>query len=75
LRQVVEPLVHRGEIAAIGIVSGQRRRLHAFLLGLLDDHGVEPFAQRHARPARRCFGGFAGFRPYPFQTPRHAKSH
>ena len=75
LRKIVEPMAHRGEVAAVGIAVGQRRRLHAFQFGLLDDHGVEPIGKRHAGPARRLFCGFAGFRPYPFQTPRHAKSH
>jgi len=46
-RDVIEPRMHRGELVAVVIVI-ERRRLHAFFLGLLNDDGVEPFAQRHA---------------------------
>ncbi len=62
-------------IAAIAVVIAMRVRVDAFVLGLLQDHGVEPFSQRHARPARRFSCRLAGLGPYPFHAPRHAKFH
>jgi len=66
--------MHAG-VLAVGIAIVMRVRVDALFLGLLQDHGVEPLAQRHARPARRFSCCLAGFRPYPFHAPRHAKFH
>src|SRR5512135_3570627 len=62
-------------VVAIGVVIVMRVRVDALVLGRLQDHGVEPFAQRHARPARRFFRRLAGFRPDPFHAPRHDEFH
>ena len=48
-----------------------RTRSNAFLLGLVDDHGVEPFAQRHARTARR----FDRRSPLPAVSLSHSTGH
>jgi len=70
-REIVEALIDRGEFVAIGFVVVIVRNV----LGLLQDDGVEPVAQRHARPARRFFRGLARFRPDAFDTPRDAEFH
>jgi hypothetical protein len=75
LRKIVKPVVYRGNIVIPKMVIGRGRRLHACQLGLVDDHGVEPIFQRHARATRRLFGGFARFRTDLFGTPRDAKFH
>jgi len=58
--EVVEPLIHRGEIVAVGFIGiGARLHVHGFLLGLLDVLGIEPFAR----------GVFRRFAFRPFQSP------
>ena len=73
---VVQPLMHAGQFVAIGIVIvAIGRAVRAVFFGLLQDHGIQPFAQRHAGAARRFLCSLAGFRPYAFHTPRDGKFH
>jgi hypothetical protein len=69
-RNVVKAVMDDGEFIVVIVVI-----VHAVFRCLLQDDGVQPFAQRHARPARGFPCRLARFRPYAFDTPRHAKFH
>jgi hypothetical protein len=70
--EVVELLIDGGKFAAIDFVIV----VVGTVLGrLMQDDVVQPFAQRHAGPARRFPCGLARFRPNAFYTPWHAKFH
>src|SRR5581483_10435882 len=47
----------------------------AFLLGLMNDDGVEPLAERHAGAARRGLRALPRFGPQSFQVQRNASFH
>ena len=74
-REIVEALVNGGERVVIVAVLVVALRLDAFLRRGIEDDGVQPFAQRHARPARSFFCCLANFRLYSFHTPRDTKFH
>ncbi len=70
--EIVQPLVHAGEIFAVEVLVVRRQ---ALMCGLLKDHGVEPISQGHARPACRFLRCFAGFRANPLHAPRDVEFH
>ncbi len=56
-------------INALGGVRTARQRRYAVVL-VVHDHGVEPFAQRHARTARQILGHLARLGIDPLDAPR-----
>jgi hypothetical protein len=67
--------MHVAAVVAFVILLLVGVRVDALFFGLLEDHGIEPFAQRHAGAARGFACGLAGLGPYPFHAPRHAEFH
>jgi hypothetical protein len=75
--QLVETFMHGKEliVVALVVIMAVARQPHAFFVRGIEDHGVQPFTDRHAGAARGLPRGLSRVRADAFHSPRNAKFH
>jgi hypothetical protein len=71
LAEIVQPRMNRGGVFAGALIIV----VVIVLLGVMQDDGIEPIAERHAGAARRFARGVAGLRPDAFDAPLGTEFH